>query len=166
MSWTPYPVVEQLTVAEQHMDLSLSVGDKYVEAYGQRLFDYSWIFGPVRYKAFIKQGDQIVQEVISETESIEADLEVGNGDYEVCGFYTFENLGTTSNQICQTFTFKQKEEEPEPTETPTPTPEESTPPTSEPTVSPKPENTEKPETDDSNHGSNDNSDNDSPENDN
>ncbi len=155
LSWTPYPNAEQLTVAEQHIDLSLSVGDKYVEAYGQRLFDYSWIFGPVRYKAFIKQGDSIVQEIISETEGSEADLTVGDGDYEVCGFYTFENLGTTSNQICQGFSYHHKEEEPETTPTPTPTPtatpESTSTPTADSSTTAEPtqsaETTESPESD-------------------
>ena len=138
--FAPYPDESKLTVAEPTMDISLSTDSTYVEAWGNRLFDYSWIFGPVRYKVFIKQGDTIVQEIVTDQADSEGDLNVSPGTYDVCGMYTFENLGTTSNQICQTFTYTQVVETPEPTPTPTatPTPTPSATPTPTPTATPTP----------------------------
>lgn len=134
--FAPYPDESKLTVAEPTMDISLSTDSTYVEAWGNRLFDYSWIFGPVRYKVFIKQGDTIVQEIITDQADSEGQLSVSPGTYDVCGMYTFENLGTTSNQICQTFTYTQVVETPEPTPTPTATPTPT--PTATPTPTPTP----------------------------
>lgn len=105
LTWGAYPDKDKLTVAEDKMDLSLSVGSVYVEAWGARLFDYTWLFGPIRYKAYIRSGGNLVQEITSETENFNeaVDLEPGK-EYDVCGAYAYENLSKSSNEICQKIT--------------------------------------------------------------
>lgn len=104
INWAVYPDASKLTVAEDTMDLSLTVGDTYVEAWGRRLFDYTWIYGPIRYKARIMQDGQQIQEIISETESFSGQVALNPGSHiQVCGYYAFESMPTTSNEICNEF---------------------------------------------------------------
>lgn len=104
ISWAPYPDASKLTVAPDTMDLSLSVGNTYVEAWGKRLFDYTWIYGPIRYKARIMQDGQQVQEIVSETENFSGQVALNPGSHiQVCGYYAFESMPTTSNEICSEF---------------------------------------------------------------
>ena len=104
ISWAPYPDASKLTVAPDSMDLSLSVGNTYVEAWGKRLFDYTWIYGPIRYKARIMQDGQQVQEIVSETENFSGQVALNPGSHiQVCGYYAFESMPTTSNEICSEF---------------------------------------------------------------
>ncbi|MCI5774366.1 MAG: penicillin-binding protein [Erysipelotrichaceae bacterium] len=104
INWAPYPDASKLTVAPDTMDLSLSVGNTYVEAWGKRLFDYTWIYGPIRYKARIMQDGQQVQEIISETENFSGQVALNPGSHiQVCGYYAFESMPMTSNEICSEF---------------------------------------------------------------
>ena len=105
INWAKYPDESKLTIADSSIDLSISVGNTYVEAYGTRLFDYTWIFGPIRYKARIMQDGTQVQEIISETESFQGEVQLKPGSHiQVCGYYAYEYLGTASNEICTEFT--------------------------------------------------------------
>ena len=150
ITWGVYPDPEKLQVADSTMDISLYNGDTLlVEAYGNRIFDYSWIFGPIRYKARFKQNGEIKAEISSESENYSEGIDLEpDTDTEACGFYGYESGQSQSNEYCYTFRTpkEEKKEEPEPTPTPeaTPTPTPEATPTPEPTQ--VPEATATPET--------------------
>ncbi len=76
-----------------------------VEAYGTRIFDYSWIYGPIRYKARISQNGQTIAEIQSETENSNQYIDIApNTTTEVCGFYGYESGTGASNEVCSSFT--------------------------------------------------------------
>ncbi|MEG0657201.1 transglycosylase domain-containing protein [Anaerorhabdus sp.] len=103
INWGAYPNPDQLQVAPETMDLSLSENGVYVEAWGPRIFDYTWIFGPIRYKARISEGGSVIKEVVSESNTWTENLGLGGGNHtlQVCGYYAYDWLGTPSNEICQ-----------------------------------------------------------------
>ena len=103
-TWAPYPDASKLHVAPDTMDLGLDVGGTWIEAYGRRIFDYTWIYGPIRYKATISQNGNVVGEISSETENFKQAIATQPGsNVKVCGYYAYENLGVTSNEICNEF---------------------------------------------------------------
>ena len=132
--WTAYPEADKLVRADTTKDISLSTDSGvYIEAYGTRLFDYTWIFGPIRYKARIKQNGNVVAEIASETESYSQSIDMDDDTQtEVCGYYGYESGTSSSNEVCVVFTTKK--DEPAPTPTPTPTADPVT--TPEPTPTP------------------------------
>ncbi len=101
-TWDPYPNPEQLSIAPDVMDLTLDTGSTRVEAWGKRIFDYTWIFGPVRYKLKIYNGDTLIKEVTSDKNVVteELELEPGKQTLRFCGYYGYEYLGESSNEIC------------------------------------------------------------------
>ena len=113
-NWGTYPNPSQLTVASSVQDLSLG----NVHASGRRMFDYSWVWGPVRYRARIVQNGQTIAEVTSESESMSQKVDgLADGtDTQVCGYYVFETSGTASNEICSSF--RTKDPEPKKTKVP------------------------------------------------
>ena len=137
LEWSEYPDPEKLEVAGNEMDISLkdSAGNVIVAATGKRLFDWSWVFGPIRYKARISKGSSVIAEISSEEDSASEDAEDLDPDttYEACGFYAYENSGSASNEICVSIRTA-KAEKPAPSETP------SAEPTEEPEVTEEPEN--------------------------
>ncbi|MDO4500046.1 MAG: transglycosylase domain-containing protein [Erysipelotrichaceae bacterium] len=101
INWPKYPDEEKLKVAEENIDISLkrSDGSVVLPCEGKRLFDYSWVYGPIRYKAEIKVNGNVVNTVTSETESNTYDLIASPGDeITVCIFYAYENLDISSSQ--------------------------------------------------------------------
>lgn len=101
MHWTPYPDASKLQVANQDMDLGIEVGGRWVEAYGKRLFDWTWLFGAIRYRADILVNGETVKNITSESENAEDTITLTPGStIKVCGYYAYENLGNTSNQVC------------------------------------------------------------------
>ena len=117
LSWPKYPDESKLKVAEEEMDISLKRNDGSVikEATGKRLFDYSWIYGPVRYKADIKRSD-VTGKLVSETTiSSETENKVEKIDYtfgdkiEVCGYYAYDNKDVKSNKSCVEISIKDEE---------------------------------------------------------
>ena len=139
LSWSPYPDPDRLTQADNTMDISLrdGAGNVLVEAWGNRLFDWSWVYGPIRYKARISKGGSTIAELSSEEDSFETDASELDEDteYEACGFYAFDISDRSSNEICVKFrTPKTAKPEPEPT------------PTAEAETSPEPETPAEPET--------------------
>ena len=104
--WEVYPDAGALQAADNTMDISLydGNGNMMVEAYGNRMFDYSWIYGPLRYKARISQNGQTIAEIQSDSENLNQYIDIiPNTSTEVCGFYGYENGTGTSNEICSTF---------------------------------------------------------------
>ena len=78
---------------------------------GGKLFEWDWLWGPVRYKARIMQNGQTLREISSasssDTSNLYNDL-AENTNTEVCGFYAYENLGGSSNEVCVAFTTPEK----------------------------------------------------------
>ncbi|MBP3890730.1 MAG: transglycosylase domain-containing protein [Solobacterium sp.] len=129
LHWGAYPDATKLEVAPDTMDISLRNpdGSPIVEAWGRRLFDYSWVYGPIRYQATIKQNGNVIAEVMTDQmDHFEAlELEAG-ATIEACGFYGFENGSNKSTEICTSFTTPEKpkeETDPEKEKEGAPTPE-------------------------------------------
>ncbi len=107
-TWSEYPDPDALIIADSTMDISLKDSDGNIirQATGTRLFDYSWIYGPIRYKVDIKVDGQTVETITSETaettQMIDSDFSIGD-TVEVCGYYGYESApsGQGSNQVCQ-----------------------------------------------------------------
>lgn len=101
MQWTPYPDQSKLTIAPVEMDLSIDVKGKTISATGKRLFDWTWVFGPVRYRADILVDGETVKNISSETDSAEEKITLKPGSkIKVCGYYAYETYGNSSNQVC------------------------------------------------------------------
>lgn len=102
-AWGTYPKPDQMEVAPDTMDLGIEVGGKFIEAWGPRIFDYTWVFGPVRYKATISENNAVITTISSPTDKAVEKLALspGNHTLQVCGSYAYENLPVTSNSICQ-----------------------------------------------------------------
>ena len=128
LSWTPYPHAEAMNAEGDTMDISLydDNGNVIVEAYGNRLFSWSWVFGPLRYRVRLKQNGEVKAELSSETaDSTQAVTLDADTDTEACGYYAYENAGGGSNEVCVTFRTPPKESEapsPAPSPSPSPTP--------------------------------------------
>ena len=111
ISMPTYPDPEKLEVAPDTIDISLldSSGNFIVEAYGTRLFDYSWIFGPIKYKVKILINDEVT-ELLSDSENIETQISFNPGDHiEVYGSYVFETYPIESNISTRSFDIKDEE---------------------------------------------------------
>ncbi len=107
LSWAPYPDASKLQVAGDTMDLGMDVGGTWIAATGRRLFDYTWIFGPIRYKARVTNNGNVIAEISSESENSSNVVNAPPGSsINVCGYYAYENLGTASNEICHTLTIQ------------------------------------------------------------
>lgn len=99
-----YPDANALYVAPATKDFSLTVGDQTVTATGQRLFDYSWIYGPVKYRLKLTVDGQTVQELQSDSSSFTTTLTVNDTSTVVaCGYYGYEYVSVNSSELCQTF---------------------------------------------------------------
>lgn len=99
-----YPDLNALNMAPGTKDFSLTVADQTVTATGQRLFDYSWIYGPVRYKMKLSVDGVIVQELQSASSAFTSTLTVSDtAVVQGCGFYGFEYADVNSTEICQVF---------------------------------------------------------------
>ncbi len=129
LSWTPYPDSSAMSAQNQEgdtMDISLydDNGNVIVEAYGARLFSWSWVFGPLRYRARLKQNGEVKAELSSENaESTQEAALDADTDTEACGYYAYENAGGGSNEVCVTFhTPPSASPSPSPSPSPTATP--------------------------------------------
>ena len=104
IEWPRYPDETKLEEAADIKDISLrnSSGDVLVEAYGACLFDYTKLYGPIRYVADVKiSGSQDFNEIIkSKDNKIGKVLEVNPGDkVKIDLYYGYENGETTSNKV-------------------------------------------------------------------
>ena len=118
--WDEYPDPERMSRSDGTMDISLrnSNGDVIVEAYGAKLFDWSWVYGPIRYRARISQNGETLGEITSETNTASQAFDLKpDTDTQACGFYVYENSGESSNEVCVTF---RTPKAPQPEQTPEP----------------------------------------------
>lgn len=82
ITWSEYP--DDGAVKGETYDISLDG----ISATGKRLFDPSWIFGPVKYHATIYVDGKEYDKVVSESPSHQQALQVPNGaKVRVCGYY-------------------------------------------------------------------------------
>ena len=96
LNWSSYPDSSKLNVNHDE----------------DTTFDISWITGAVRYKARIKQGGVTLGEISSDssekTQKMDG-LKPGT-ETEACGYYGYQNIGDTSNEVCVKFTSGGKKE--------------------------------------------------------
>lgn len=110
LKWSDYPDASKLTTPDTTLDLSQELAGKWVEAYGTRIFDWTWLYGPIRYKADIYINDEVVETVTSESSAAEFTVEMKPGSkIKACGFYAYEKSGTQSNQLCTEWQVEDKD---------------------------------------------------------
>lgn len=98
-----YPDANALTIAPNTKEYSLTVADQTVTATGQRLFDYSWIYGAVKYKLKVTIDGSVVQELQSGSSSFTTSLTISDTSTVVaCGYYGYEFTSYNSTELCQT----------------------------------------------------------------
>ncbi len=108
-NWSAYPDPSKLEKAGTYKDISLRYanGGVWVGASGRRMFDYSWVYGNVEYKARVSQNGQTLREISSgsehSTENLNADLAEGT-ETTVCGYYAYSTGSSASNEVCSSFT--------------------------------------------------------------
>ena len=107
-NWRVYPDASALKVASSTMDISLTnaKGKKIVSATGKRLFDYSWVWGAVCYKARVSQNGRAIAEISASTDTHTQIISglAPNTETKVCGYYGYTVASNTSNEICTSFT--------------------------------------------------------------
>lgn len=106
LEWPTYPNADQLEDHDDTYDISLkkSDGSILVAAEGTRLFDYSWLYGTVVYKADIYVDNNKIDTVVSNdgntTYEIKSALRASgsnNPKVEVVFYYAFESSDKKSN---------------------------------------------------------------------
>lgn len=85
---------------ENQKEISLSQGDIYVYAVGQKLFDWNWILGNPYYYAKVYFNGNLYHEVTSDQPTY-YDWVEGGGSVKVCGYYVY-STGLHSEEQCVT----------------------------------------------------------------
>ena len=85
---------------ENQKEISLSQGDIYVYAVGQKLFDWNWILGNPYYYAKVYLNGNLYHEVTSDQPTY-YDWVEGGGSVKVCGYYVY-STGLHSEEQCVT----------------------------------------------------------------
>ncbi len=102
-----YPDPAALILAPNTRNMTLTVKNVTINATGAKLFDYSWVYGPVKYTARISVDGVTVDTIQSSVPIIETDLSITpSNTVIVCGYYGYENASVHSTEICQTLDFK------------------------------------------------------------
>ena len=107
LNWPEYPNADQLEEKDDTYDISLykSDGSLLVEAEGTRLFDYSWLYGTVVYKADIYVNNTKVKSVTS-SDNYEDGIDISealkssgsnNPKIEVVFYYGYQDSDKASN---------------------------------------------------------------------
>ena len=102
IEWSPYPDKSKLTIKDNTLDISLygNNGEVLYQAVGNRLFDYSWVYGAVKYKADIYVNGELIDTVVDEDEVYQKKYELNpNDEVLVLAYYGFENGKVKSNEI-------------------------------------------------------------------
>ena len=106
LTWKQCSNINDQDDAGDVRDISLRSGngDVIVAASGKTLFDYSWIYGPLKYKADItveRNGD--VKNYSASSSSHTASVSIGDlrdgGKVKVQMYYEYENTSITSNKV-------------------------------------------------------------------
>ncbi len=113
LSWPKYPDEEKLKVAADTMDISLEDEEEEIDqkATGRRMFDYSWVYGAVKYKANITvkdSGGNVTvdnkQIISSEEKYTTSDIKVNPGDTVTVDFYYgYEHRSINSSKVTVTY---------------------------------------------------------------
>lgn len=110
IKWSDYPDQSKLQIAPVELDLSQELAGKWVTAVGQRIFDWTWLYGPIRYNAEITIDDEVIETITSETSLAEYQVEMKPGSkIKACGFYSYEISKTESNRLCTEWEVEDKE---------------------------------------------------------
>ncbi len=105
INWKTYPDQNQTVEVGNEMDISLKNGDNIIyQATGARLFDYSWVYGPIQYKAKIFINDAEIEKIVHSGNELSKTLNLIPGNkIKICGYYGYKNKDIDSNQICKEF---------------------------------------------------------------
>ena len=110
LNWSTYPDESKLIVADTALDLSRELAGKWVQATGTRIFDWTWLYGPIRYQADIYIDDEIVDTITVETNTYDYEVEMEPGaKIKACGYYIYEKSKTASNQLCTEWQVEDKD---------------------------------------------------------
>ena len=114
ISWDKYPDEDKLKVAEETYEYTLTKAGEVVRTSNlSRIFDYSWLYGPIQYKAniTIKHVDntETTKQVASDKNEYELEIELAPGDkIEATLYYGYESTNVESNKISKTLTIDNK----------------------------------------------------------
>ncbi len=101
LDWSTYPDPSKTTLAEDTKDFGIEVNGQWISAIGQKLFDWTWIFGPIRYRADVLINGVTYENIDTGSDKIEIDVPFAPGStITICGYYAYEYLGNSSNQVC------------------------------------------------------------------
>lgn len=109
IEWPDYPDQDLLSVADDKIDISLKKTDGSVllPYSGNRLFDYTWAFGAIKYKAdvTVKNGNSVVATKSITTSDNKSSIELNDvlsSGYKIsaCAYYGYENAKVNSASKC------------------------------------------------------------------
>ena len=110
LKWSDYPDASKLTIASTELDLSRELAGKWVQSTGTRIFDWTWLYGPIRYQADIYINDKLTETITSENSTYEYKVQMNPGNkIKACGYYIYEKARTTSNQLCTEWQVEDKD---------------------------------------------------------
>ena len=101
IKWAEYPDKNKLDTASSVKDISLrnSSGEVIIAATGTCLFDYTKLYGPIRYTADVTINGN-TEHITSKENKYDMNLHASPGDkVKVEGYYAFENGSFASNKI-------------------------------------------------------------------
>ena len=106
VKFSPYPDAEKLTEASSTFPITVPFTNRVVQ--GKRVYDDSWVYGPVRYKLEVLVDGQLIQEIKSETDAFKQTISVPrNGNLEIRGSYAYSYAESIkSNVIAKAFELK------------------------------------------------------------
>ena len=110
IEWPEYPNAAQLDSEDHTMDISLlkSDGTVLISAKGAKLFDYSWAYGPIKYKADVSVNGKEITSIVSSDEDKSIDISdyISSGTkITVKAYYGYED-GANSNSKSSEITLK------------------------------------------------------------
>ena len=114
ITWNKYPNEDKLKVADETYDFELKkAGETVKTAKLSRIFDYSWLYGPIQYKAniIITHTDDTIttKQVASDKNEYELEIELSPGDkIETQLYYGYEKTNVESNKINKMLTIDNK----------------------------------------------------------
>ncbi len=100
IEWPKYPDETKLEEASDVKDISLKKGDEViVAATGKCLFDYTKLYGPIRYMADIFINGSNIDHVVTKDDNYSRILDLDPGDQVAVEiYYGYKNGDTTSNK--------------------------------------------------------------------